>query len=193
MNYDWTTLLNKFEKQFLTDERILHDYFHDTEIPSNLIKSPATNEAIIELEKKISLELPPSYKEFLKVSDGFKVINQLFGNLFPVKLVQPLKNFDSDFVDIWTKYDFEVTDEMYFNYDESQRTEWVRSDYLKDCIAISDWFDGAIILLNPNIKFGAELEAWAFANWYPGAARYKSFWDLMNAEFDSYLRLRDCK
>ncbi|HEY3110361.1 MAG TPA: hypothetical protein VGL23_16490 [Chloroflexota bacterium] len=35
-----------------------------------------------------------------------------------------------------------------------------------------------------------EWEAWFFANWYPGASRYRSFWELMQAEHASFLELR---
>ena len=191
MNYDWENLLTEFDKKFLEAEIILNNFFYTTQRPLTLIISPSSDVEISELEKRICFELPPSYKQFLKVTNGFKVVNQFFGNLFQVNLVQPLIKFDPDFVDIWTRNDFEVSDETYFNYDETQRTEWIRSNYSKDCIAISDWFDGGIILLNPNIKFSEEFEAWAFANWYPGAVRYKSFWDLIKGEFNTYLEIKN--
>jgi hypothetical protein len=34
-----------------------------------------------------------------------------------------------------------------------------------------------------------EWEAWFFANWLPGAARYRSFREMMKAERESFLRL----
>lgn len=191
MNYNWQKLLSQFDEKYLADERIMQEFFHSSDIPLSLFNEPATEIEINDLERKISIELPPSYKEFLKTTNGFKIINQLFGNLFPANLVQPLISFDPHLVEIWSAMDFEVTDEMYFDYSETQRTEWLRGKYFNDCIAISDWFDGGIILLNPNVKMGEEFEAWAFANWYPGATRYKSFWDLMNEEFKSYSELKD--
>ncbi|MEX6690181.1 hypothetical protein QTN47_21910 [Danxiaibacter flavus] len=54
-------------------------------------------------------------------------------------------------------------------------------------LAISNWGDSAILLLNPEVKFGDEWEAWMFANWRPGADRYKSFEELMKEEYSSYL------
>lgn len=46
-----------------------------------------------------------------------------------------------------------------------------------------------IILLNPKVKFGEEWEMWIFANWMPGAKRYRSFWDLVKGKFEEMLNL----
>lgn len=42
--------------------------------------------------------------------------------------------------------------------------------------------DGDVILLNPKTRFGDEWEAWYFSNALPGAKRYQSFADLVQAE-----------
>jgi hypothetical protein len=191
MSYNWEDLLTRYNEFFLKDGKILNDFFHTSEKPITLINKPASLYEISELEKRLSITLPPSYKQFLLVSNGFKIINQLFGDLLPADKVQRLIDYDSNFVNIWGRDDFDISDEMYFYYGEDQRTEYIRRHYLKECIAISGWFDGAIILLNPIIKYGEECEAWAFANWYPGAARHQSFWDLMNEGFQDYLSLRN--
>lgn len=39
------------------------------------------------------------------------------------------------------------------------------------------------------VKFGEEWEAWVYANWFPGAKRYKSFRELIETEFYSTLKL----
>jgi hypothetical protein len=47
--------------------------------------------------------------------------------------------------------------------------------------------DGAILLLNPLVVTPeGEWEAWSFANWYPGAVRYRSFWELMKRRYESF-------
>lgn len=57
---------------------------------------------------------------------------------------------------------------------------------------ISDLGDSAIYLLNPlAISPEGEWEAWFFANWNPGAVRYRSFWELILAEYESFLTLKD--
>ena len=52
--------------------------------------------------------------------------------------------------------------------------------------------DSAIYLLNPKVVTpDGEWEAWFFANWLPGAARYRSFVELMQAEYRSFRQLHE--
>jgi hypothetical protein len=47
--------------------------------------------------------------------------------------------------------------------------------------------DSAVCLLNPQaITRDGEWEAWFFANWLPGARRYRSFEELMRAEYNQF-------
>lgn len=63
-------------------------------------------------------------------------------------------------------------------------------EYLQSMLEISEEGDSAIYLLNPNVVTpGGEWEAWFFANWLPGANRYRSFWEMMQAEHQAFLRL----
>ena len=58
-------------------------------------------------------------------------------------------------------------------------------------LEISDESDSAIYLLNPEVVTAeGEWEAWLFANWLPGASRYRSFAELMEAEYRTF-RERD--
>jgi len=64
----------------------------------------------------------------------------------------------------------------------------LRASYLLTSLEISDRGDDSIYLLNPKIVTeDGEWEAWLFANWIPGAIRYRSFWDLMQAEYKNFL------
>ena len=48
-------------------------------------------------------------------------------------------------------------------------------------------FDGFIYLLNPQVVTNdGEWEAWDFGNKYPGAKRYKSFWEMIRFELLKY-------
>jgi hypothetical protein len=85
-----------------------------------------------------------------------------------------------------------VPDEAYFVYGADQRSEWLRVEHLATALEVSAEGDSAIYLLNPQVVASqGEWEAWYFANWLPGAQRYRSFWDLMQAEYESFLQLRD--
>ena len=83
-----------------------------------------------------------------------------------------------------------VPDERYFVYGEAQDAVAIRDEYLQDALQISAWGDAAVYLLNPRVVTAAgEWEAWFFATWIPGAHRYRTFWDLMCAEHESFLEL----
>ncbi len=76
------------------------------------------------------------------------------------------------------------TEEEYRTYDEQQVA--LRDEYLQTALALSDDNDG-VVLLNPRtVSDDGEWEAWFFASWIPGAYRYRSFWDLMQGEYESF-------
>lgn len=191
---DWKELINSLEDLFSKDLELLQRHGN----PDKIINPPATNHEILLAEKRLGTTLPASYKQFLLVSNGLKILNDFYWDIFPVDQIQWLKDFDNSLIEAWNKPDGyekypEVSDAEYFIYGDEQDSTCIRPVYMENCIAVSAWGDAAIILLNPEVKFGDEWEAWAFANWYPGAARYKSFWDLMSEEFNSYIELRNNK
>jgi HEAT repeat protein len=57
-------------------------------------------------------------------------------------------------------------------------------------LQISAIGDAAVYLLNPQvITKNGEWEAWFFANWLPGAHRYRSFQELMQGQYTSFAAL----
>jgi hypothetical protein len=78
-----------------------------------------------------------------------------------------------------------LPDGEYFDYSENQRESCFKVQHLKKSIKISDWTDGSILLLNPEVRYGDEYEAWVYANWSAGARRHKSFWDLIKYELEN--------
>jgi hypothetical protein len=83
-----------------------------------------------------------------------------------------------------------VPDDRYFVYGDKQDSAWFRTEYLQTTLEISDVGDSAIMLLNPQVVTPeGEWEAWFFANWLPGARRYRSFWEMMHDEYEGYLTL----
>jgi hypothetical protein len=185
-------------KDFLTDvsKTVIHsgdmlEEFEDARNISWLGFSGSSSDNIKFHETRLSTTLPPSYKEFLKTSNGFKQLNCFIWDLLPIEKIQWLKDFDSSFHELWDSEHttFNASNEDYFVYGDQQKTTDFRSEYLVKSLAISNWGDAAILLLNPEIKFGEEWEAWMFATWHLGPVRYKSFEELMNGEYSSFLDL----
>ncbi len=103
---------------------------------------------------------------------------------------------NQDWIDAWTSTMFSpiaaVPDEEYCVYGDKQDSTVIRMKYLETALEIGDVGDSAIYLLNPRvITPGGEWEAWSVANWLPGAARYRSSWDMMVAEYEAFLTLRN--
>jgi len=145
-------------------------------------------------EKRLNASLPPSYKEFLKVSNGFMQLNCFVWNILPIDKVDWIKTFEPTLYELYaTEFNvsFNATDEEYFIYGKDQKTTDFRSEYLVNSLDVSGRGDTAILLLNPHIKFGDEWEAWMFATWHLGPVRYRSFEELMQKEYTSYLKLLD--
>ena len=83
-----------------------------------------------------------------------------------------------------------IPDRDYYVYGKDQDPVTLRVEYLQTALEISDVGDSAIYLLNPQVVTEeGEWEAWFFANWLPGAARYRSFQEMMEAEYQDFLAL----
>ncbi|MFJ5230803.1 SMI1/KNR4 family protein [Kitasatospora sp. NPDC088391] len=142
----------------------------------------ATEADIEALERRLGTRLPPSYREFLAVSNGWSHVDDIQGPLLPTQQVGWLRDLDPDLVECWSNREDDpaIPDEEYLRYDEDQESETVRGEYFRTALRISEWGDSALLMLNPAVvNPQGEWEAWAFARWYPGAYRQPSFWDLM--------------
>jgi hypothetical protein len=187
---DWKIFLEKCSVTVSESSDLLPEF---SDSPKQWLGfDPATNEQILQAEERLKICLPPSYKSFLVASNGFKQLSCFLWDFFPVEKIDWIDNIDPEFFELYkTEFkDFTVTDEEYDDYSDNQKSTNFKSEYLVNTLAVSNWGDSAIVLLNPLVKFGNEWEAWVFANWYPGAHRFKSFEELMLNEHQSYLKLR---
>lgn len=191
---NWKTLLEQLSQAIHTGVENNMIYYDKTGVHESWLGfPPASPESINAKEQELKVALPPSYREFLLTTNGFRQISFFAGHLFPVEKIGWTKDIDPDFLKILNEFDVPVSDEQYFVYGDKQRSELFRLEYLNATLQISEWVDGSVILLNPLVKFGEEWEAWVYANWYPGAHRYRSFRELIEAELTSTLELLDNK
>lgn len=187
---NWKPLLEKISHTALSNEDLLEEF--KNEKLTWLGYEAASELEIQKTEERLNTKLPPSYREFLKVSNGFRQLNCFVWNILPVEKIDWIEKFDPSFFELYStefKDTFNATDEEYFVYGEQQKLTDFRSDYIISSLAISDWGDAAILLLNPKVKFGDEWEAWMFAVWHCGPVRYQSFEELIEGEYNSYLEL----
>jgi HEAT repeat protein len=142
------------------------------------------------LEKRLGYRLPPSYLNFLLVTNGWSRTSVFLKRILPVSKVDWLQTLDPQLLD---SLSFEDSDNPagndlaeYFSYDGRPIFD---SAHLRQSLLVAEPIDGdsMIYVLNPLIVASdGEWEAWRFADWIPGAERFPSFELLMRAEFASF-------
>jgi hypothetical protein len=192
------------------------------ELPQEVIESgwlgyPGAHEnQLARAEARLGAMLPPSYREFLKVTNGWRQTTPFIYRLWSTEEIEWFSTRHQDWIDTFTEYYFEqryqrfidnveisngsgtrlsiplTPDTEYFIYGEEQDCRGLRVEYLQTALEISDIGDSAIYLLNPQIiTADGEWEAWFFGDWLPGADRYRSFREMMQAEYENFLELRE--
>jgi hypothetical protein len=144
----------------------------------------ATEEEVAHHEERLGRRLPPSYREFVQVANGWGGIH------FPLLHLCKLgwtRDVDPELGEIWAPEPDEtlptVSDKDYFVYGRGQDCVHLRREYMPDTLRIAKYVEGQTFMLNPHVVTpDGEWEAWDFATWYPGAVRYRSFWEFMNHE-----------
>jgi SMI1 / KNR4 family (SUKH-1) len=125
----------------------------------------ATEDQIRRLEAHLGKTLPPSYRAFLKVSDGFLQPGILVWRLLLAEEVDWFRVRNQQTIDILKSY----------------------GDDLSDTLEISarEIAGSAVYLLNPGVvSADGEWEAIYYAHWQgTNCISYQSFWDLMQKEY----------
>ncbi len=187
---DWKLFLEKWNERIFEnlDEARRENYeyrYPQALIDQQCLKEGATEEEIIELEKKLQTKLPVSYRNFLLASNGFVILDEyceLFGTDKINWFIADAENVD--WAEAWDDL-YEVSDEKYFQYGVHQDCVWIRGKYMETALQISSTEDGYVYLLNPLIVDDRkEWEAWDFGSKLPGAYRYRSFWDMMQKIYE---------
>lgn len=191
---EWRPFLEEFSRLMLEDEKIR------TALPESVLASgwlgfdPAPEEEIAELEARLRVHLPPSYRSFLETTNGWRNCGAFIYRLWPAREVAWFRQRHQEWIDAYNnpKYPLPpVADAEYYVYDGRQDPTLMRSEYLKTALEISDVGEDAILLLNPRtLTIQGEWEAWFFSDWLPGARRYRSFWDLMNGIRNEFIQIR---
>jgi hypothetical protein len=205
--FNWENFLRRWSQDLL--ESMQHD---QQQLPIEVIKSGwlgypgATEEQISRAEYRLGTTLPPSYREFLKVTNGWRQTTPFIYKLWSIEEIEWFAVRRPDWIDSFvagciSTYKNNATtfssipaipDAEYFVYGDEQDCSKLRLEYLQTALEISDMGDSAIYLLNPQIITpDGEWEAWFFGNWLPGADRYRSFWEMMQAEYANFLELRE--
>ncbi len=190
---DWKPFLHELSAELLRDPDV-HFVLKDQEHYAQAIETSwlgywaASKTVVQKLERRLGIDLPLSYRKFLLTTNGWGPLDRFVNSLLTANEVDWFGKTDPDIVSAWnTHYDpaYSIPDERYLVYGETQDVCDIRNEYLNDCLKISDQGDSCWILLNPLIRDeNGEWEAWWLASWLAGAVRYRSFYDLMQAQLE---------
>ena len=191
MGFDWRNFLERFSQRLLSDEKIQTQQSQEILDSRWLGFAGATNDEIKTVEDRLGIELPPSYRQFLQKSNGWRNSGKFIDRIWSTNEIAWFEERNQDWIDAYTDpYDNlpAIPDKEYLKYGREQDPVIFRVEYLQTALEISDIGDSAIYLLNPKVVTkGGEWEAWFFANWLPGAVRYRSFQELLEAEYQKIL------
>lgn len=199
-SYDWKGLLTRWNETVFASE-IAQVIPSDHQKTGWLGFPGATHEQLAQTEVRLGKLLPPSYREFLQFTNGWSTVGLSSEELWAADRIRWFRRHSPPTVPIvWAVATLvgrlfhggfsglSISDDQYFTYGENQNVSAVRLSYFFSTLQISDIGDDAVYLLNPRVLTeDGEWEAWLFAAWLPGAVRYHSFWDLMQAEYRTLL------
>ena len=193
MECDWQPFLKQWSQEALSAAEYTDDLPAEAIEAQWLGKAGATEGQIAEAETRLGITFPPSYREFLAVTNGWYQMAAYSatstGNLWPTVEVDWFCVRNQYWIDCYvTPYGNDplpmAPDSQYFVYGAEQDGSLsLRLEYLQTALEVSDAGDG-IYLLNPKVVTAeGEWEAWFFANWIPGAVRYRSFREMMQEQY----------
>ncbi len=190
-DFDWNSFLHQWSVTVLQSASLAAN------VPPQVVASrwlgyPGATEAeIMQAEARLEVTLPLSYRAFLGVSNGWHSTGSFLHMLWPLEKVERFSKRHQPWIDVYVegrKGLPPVTDEEYLVYGEDQAEGLFRPEYLQTALEISARESDGVFLLNPQIVTAkGEWEAWFFANWLSGAERYRSFLEMMQAEYEDIL------
>ncbi len=183
--FSWREFLEQLNRVLLQDADVVEQLSSDIVAAGWLGCPSATDTQIMEAEGRLGTILPPSYRDFLKVSNGWRRPTWFIPRLWSTEEIEWFSVKHQHWIDVLTKDPFPVPDADYFLYGERQSTLNYRVEYLRTALEISARGDGAIFLLNPRVVTEeGEWEAWLLSNKAPGAERFRSFREMMQGQYE---------
>lgn len=170
-SFAWEPLLRTWSQERLTSAEY-RSVLPDEVIASEWLGYPGAREKeITSAEQRLAMSLPPSYWEFLRVTNGWRRTSPFIERVWSVEQVKSFAIENQEWIDIWRDTDPDCPE----------------ARYLPSAVQISEVGDAAVYLLMPELASGnGECEVRLLASWRGTAVRYDSFWDLMQAEYATF-------
>jgi hypothetical protein len=160
---------------------------------------PVPESAIEAAEQRLGRRLPPSLRNFFRVSNGWRQTGFFIYDVLPVEEIGWLKDRQGsqDALLYQMACENEVATGPWKDDPDDVRLHEYQHDQgtrLKRSLVISSWGDAAVWLLDPGPpSHDGEWPGGCWASWNPGMVEWdaESFADLMRHELDSFVSLRD--
>jgi hypothetical protein len=157
-------------------------YVPEAVIASGWLGYPGVSTAQLEeAEERLGRRLPPSYREFLQVTNGWRG-GWMPHWLWPLEEVEPFCTREPDWAKVWLegRGQADLTEAEHLASRARHDPVHFRRAYLRTAIQVSEAWDGNVYLLNSEVVTAeGEWEAWLFGNKLPGAERWPSFWEML--------------
>jgi hypothetical protein len=161
-NLSWKALLEKLSVSAIAYSP--DDYTADIAKAKWLGFTKATEAAITATEQRLGIALPDDYKEFLRITNGFRNFPLMNPPLLPAEKIDYLRNVEKAGM-FGSLQNFPVDDNDPETY----------AEYTYRCILISEQDEEQWVWLIPPKNTKGEWQTWFFAYWIPGEKRYPSF------------------
>ena len=180
----WRDLLRTWSREMLAAEEYRREFPPEVVAAGWLGYPGATEEEITQAETRLGIALPPSYRTFLTVTNGWRRTTHFVERVQTVSEIGWYRDVGPEALAGWLEGE-QWSVQQYAGLDDVPLT----GDGLKDALAVSDYDDGIYVLLPRPTEPGGEWPAWFFAPWVPGEQEYASFWELMAAEHERFLEM----
>jgi hypothetical protein len=187
INNDWMPLLQRFNALVLHSKRFSGDVAEQAVLSGWCGQAPGSEIEIQRAEMRLGVKLPPSYRAFLSISNGWWPFNSFVMRLLPVQEIDRFRILDPEFFASLERAHERllglhgddvsaVPDEVYLDYATPAHNMAIRQQYYGDSLLISERDETELVLLNPFIvSADGEWETIFSAHWIPGNRRFRSF------------------
>ena len=157
---DWQTFLKNWSIAILESPHV--EYY---DLPPEAIESQwlgfagATETQITAAEERLGTKLPPSYRAFIKVSNGWHNTGTFIDRILPVEEIIWFRDASESLLEHATLYTSQLEDVPFDpEYDEADY-----SHFLDTLLIAEPTEEEETMLLNPRVKTDSgEWQAWAF-------------------------------
>ncbi|UIE39673.1 SMI1/KNR4 family protein [Leptodesmis sichuanensis] len=201
----------RWSRESLQSMRYEQDKLPPQVIESGWLGYPGATEAqIAQAEARLGMVLPRSYREFLKVTNGWYLTTPFVCKLWSTDEIERFAVRRQDWINDFTeRYKREhymnvtfngsdihlrtpsIPDEEYLVYGYDQDPKKLRIEYLQTALEISDRENSAIYLLNPQIDLNhdGEWEAWYLEDSLPDNGDLGDDWRPGATRYRSFLEM----